>query len=192
MKEEKKAHEEQAKISANAEEAKDDAKQGRAGAGTAIAETKGLQAFVMLFGCRPSVGVGAETVMFEEIAEALLTNFDPRSLVCLFPQALSDLIGTDSNFELSAPPSIKNLRLLYNFNIVAEIRAVIFCNSEIQGRPGAPAVEYKDSKVKCDKVGSMFKNILKVQDENVEVCHDLSKDQMTNQGELVNMFLFHL
>ena len=132
----------------------------------------------MLFGCRPSVGVKAETLMYEDIAEALLTNFDPRSLVCLFPQALSDLIGTDSNFELSAPPSIKNLRLLYYSNIVAEIRAVIFCNSEIQGRLGAPAVEYKDSKVKCDKVGSMFKNILKVQDENVEQCQDFNKEQM--------------
>ena len=132
----------------------------------------------MLFGCRPSFGVGAETVMFEEIAEALLTNFDPRSLVCLFPQALSDLIGTDSNFELSAPPSIKNLRLLYYFNIVAEIRAVIFCNSEIQGRPGAPAMEYREAKAKCEKVGSMFKNTLKVQAENVEECHDFNKGQI--------------
>ena len=91
---------------------------------------------------------------------------------------MSDLIGTDSNFELSAPPSIKNLRLLYYFNIVAEIRAVIFCNSEIQGRPGAPAEEYREAKAKCDKVGSLFKKMLKVQDENVEECHDFSKDQM--------------
>ena len=91
---------------------------------------------------------------------------------------MSDLIGTDANFELSAPPSIKNLRLLYYHNIVTKIVVVIFCNSEIQGRPGAPAVEYREAKAKCEKVGSMFKNTMKVQAKNVEECHDFNKDQI--------------
>ena len=90
---------------------------------------------------------------------------------------MSDLIGTDANFELSAPPSIKNLRLLYYHNIVTKIVVVIFCNSEIQGRPGAPAVEYREAKAKCEKVGSMFKNTMKVQAKNVEECHDFNKVQ---------------
>ena len=101
-----------------------------------------------------------------------------RSLVLRFPECLAFLKTSDTKLELAASNDLPTLKLDFYDNVVTKIQVVIFCNTEIQGRPGAPAMEYREAKAKCEKVGSMFKNTLKVQAENVEECHDFNKGQI--------------
>ena len=64
--------------------------------------------------------------MVKDVTEAFLFKFDRDSLTCEFPAIVSDLVGTDTNFEIVSSGTLQTLKIFYEHNFVKKSAAVIF------------------------------------------------------------------
>ena len=71
------------------------------------AATIELQNFLLMWGCRPSSAVNANTKMIAEIVNVLLTKLDRNTLTIQLPQAFEHLKGEDANFEMVTSNTIQ-------------------------------------------------------------------------------------
>ena len=60
------------------------------------------QNFALFFGCKPALGVDAETKMIKDVVEILLVRYSKRTFSVQFPGCFDDLKGEDANFEMVA------------------------------------------------------------------------------------------
>ena len=91
------------------------------------------QNFCMVFGCRPSEGVLANTKMVMDAVHILTTQFDRTTFTVTLVECFDDLKGSDANFEMVASNTLQQLKMVYCHNIATETVAVIFSNSEAKG-----------------------------------------------------------
>ena len=78
----------------NLEETKGDAR------GVTGLEKQKNQNFVLVFGCKSGMGIGAKSVMAEDFSTALLDSYDTKDYTCTLSDVLDTLCGTDVNFEI--------------------------------------------------------------------------------------------
>ena len=157
----------------------DDAKDKRGN--TDLDALKDVQSFALLYGCSPSTGVPAETLMMINISDALIKGLG-QDMTCLFPDCMESLKGSDVNFELVTSSSLRSLRLLYDYNFATEFQAVIFVHTELKGsrkkritRKGLSAMEAA-KQAKRDLVATKI-----FTEENVTICVDLNKKQLVEK-----------
>jgi len=86
-----------------------------------------------VLGCSPSVGVAADTKMFSEISEALLTGLD-GDMSCTFPDCIKDIRGKDANYEFATSSTLPPLRLEYSHNIATETLGLVFIHTHLHGK----------------------------------------------------------
>ena len=91
------------------------------------------QNFVLVFGCKSGMGIGAKSVMASDFSNALLASYDANDLTCTLSDVLDTLIGTDVNFEIVKAQTVRPLKMNYVHNKVDVIRAFIFVQTELDG-----------------------------------------------------------
>ena len=91
---------------------------------------------LLLFGCKPSLGVERDTYMVRELIQTLIRRLDVLSLSLDLPDALDQLQSVDASFEMVASNSLKPLRLFYEHNTVTKKACLIIVNtaSEYNGK----------------------------------------------------------
>ena len=55
---------------------------------------------ILMYGCKPSKAVLAETTMVKDISNTLINRFDRNTLSLKIPAAFEHLKGNDANFEM--------------------------------------------------------------------------------------------
>ena len=71
------------------------------GRGDGYAPSNKRMNFILLWGCRPSRIVAADTKMAEEVSSAM-AKFDKSNLCLKFPDAFEFLQGKDAKYEMVA------------------------------------------------------------------------------------------
>ena len=87
---------------------------------------------LLLFGCRPSLGVDAETTMVKDLVKTLISRLDKETLSVTFPKVLDQMSGSDASFEMSASNSIKPMQMFYNHNIATHKYGLIIVNTKAE------------------------------------------------------------
>ena len=90
------------------------------------------QNFKLLFGCMPSSGIGARSLMVEDFTNSLKHSYD-ANMVCMLNDALAAMLASDVNFEVISSQTAKPLMMFYDHNIVRKLRAYIFVQSLLKG-----------------------------------------------------------
>lgn len=86
---------------------------------------------LLLFGCRPSLGVDAETTMVRDLVKTLISRLDKESLSVTFPKVLDQMSGSDASFEMSASNTIKPMQMFYDHNIATHKYGLVIVNTTI-------------------------------------------------------------
>ena len=100
--------------------------------GNTIAAKVVRENVLLLFGCRPSLGVDAETTMIADLIRTLLSRLDRQTLAVTFPKVLDQMEGSDASFEMSASNSIKPMNLFYAHNIATHKMGLLLVNNGIE------------------------------------------------------------
>ena len=58
------------------------------------------QNFAFLYGCKPSIGVNADTTMVTDVIKTLLNRFDRNELTVSIPDVFDSMKGRDATFEM--------------------------------------------------------------------------------------------
>ena len=119
-----------------------------------------FQNFAFIFGCMPGAGVKADTTMCKDVKEAFMHRFNISKLTLEFPGVLDHLVGKDANFEMVASSTIQPLQLTYTNNIIERSRAVVFVSTGVE--VGEEPLNYKDAKLKGERVEEMLRKRLKI------------------------------
>ena len=83
----------------------------------------------LVFGCRPSAGVKANTDMIKNILLAFIGSADRINCMTLIPWSLDFIDSSDAQFETASSSKIQTLQLFYKHNIVTHsIGLVLFHN----------------------------------------------------------------
>ena len=83
----------------------------------------------MFFGCRPALGVLADTTMVKDVVDILLVRYNRRTFAVQFPNCFDDLKGNDANFEMVASNTLQPILLEYSYNKTVKEIALIIVNS---------------------------------------------------------------
>ena len=67
----------------------------------------------MLYGTEPGKIVDADTTMVKDFVKTLVNRFDKRTLAVQIPDALDQMKGKDTNFEMVVTSTIQPLKLHY-------------------------------------------------------------------------------
>ena len=100
--------------------------------GNTIAAKVVRENVLLLFGCRPSLGVDAETTMVKDLVKTLISRLDKETLSVTFPKVLDQMSGSDASFEMSASNSIKPMQMFYNHNIATHKYGLIIVNTKAE------------------------------------------------------------
>ena len=88
--------------------------------------------FILLFGCRPQLGVKAKTKMVHELMQLMRQRYNRDTLCLKLPDSFEHLQAEDAEFEMVTSNTIQSTMLIYNHNIVTKKIVYIFVNSAIQ------------------------------------------------------------
>ena len=102
-----------------------------------------IENLALIFACKPSLGVSAETTMCKEISNRFLDDFDKDKMVCTFPDIMSNLVGNDASFEMVLSNTLQTMLMTYSHNEVSQTRAVIFVTTKIEHPSGEKV--YRDA-----------------------------------------------
>ena len=69
--------------------------------------------FLLLYGCQPATGVKSDTTMVYDIGKIFFNKTDIATLSLIIPQALEEVSGQDTSFEIAQSNTIAPLRLVY-------------------------------------------------------------------------------
>ena len=86
--------------------------------GNAILDDQKRVNLLLVFGCRPSAGVKANTDMVKNILFALIENADRINCMTQIPWALDFINSSDAQFETSSSSKIQTLQLFYKYDTV--------------------------------------------------------------------------
>ena len=75
-----------------------------------------VQNFILIFGCPPSEGVPARTMMASDISRAMIDHCS-RDCLLIFLDALDALQGRDVDLEIVTSATLRPLRLVYSYNV---------------------------------------------------------------------------
>ena len=92
-----------------------------------------LQNFMLIMGCRPGLGVKADTKMVPEIVKRMLERYCRATFQLIIPRAYEDLAGSDVDFEVIASQSLPLLSLTYAWNTITRTLAVLFITTKWWG-----------------------------------------------------------
>ena len=126
------------------------------------------QNFAMFFGCRPALGVLADTTMVKDVVDILLVRYNRRTFAVQFPNCFDDLKGNDANFEMVASNTLQPLLLEYTYNKTEKEIALIIANSFTGGFLA------NETKLK-DKTWSELKTVALSDNPDKEFYKSLSK-----------------
>ena len=129
-----------------------------------------MQNFIFIWGCRPSSGVDAETVMVAELAQMLGTKCNRDNMTIELPFAFQNMVGQDANFEMVTSNTIQPILLSYQHNVASHTIAYIFINTKCKD------LEYKDIIEKNECMQDLFIKRLKFSD--VKIFEDKSKKEI--------------
>ena len=129
-----------------------------------------MQNFIFIWGCRPSSGVDAETVMVAELAQMLGTKCNRDNMTIELPFAFQNMVGQDANFEMVTSNTIQPILLHYQHNVASHTIAYIFINTKCKD------LDYKDIKEKKACMQDLFEDRLKFSD--VKIFEDKSKKEI--------------
>ena len=68
---------------------------------------------LLLFGCKPSLGVARDTFMIRDLLKTLIERLDHSSLSIEFPDVLDSMQGEDASFEMVTSNTIKRMKMFY-------------------------------------------------------------------------------
>ena len=85
--------------------------------------------FLLMWGCRPSLGVKIDTKMVKNVVDTLMNKFDRINLSVKLPEVFEQLKGSDAMFEMVTSNTIQPLNLLYQHNIARTKYVAIVVNS---------------------------------------------------------------
>ena len=74
----------------------------KARGGTFISENHKFQNFLILYGCRPMMGVLGDTKMIKDMRDILIKRYDRVTFSVQIPACFEDMKGQDNNFEMTA------------------------------------------------------------------------------------------
>ena len=94
--------------------------------GSAILDNQKRLNLMLMFGCRPSAGVKANTDMVKNILIALIDNADRVNCRTLIPWALDFIESSDAQFETSTSSKIQTLQLFYKYDTVTHSIGFVF------------------------------------------------------------------
>jgi hypothetical protein len=86
---------------------------------------------LIVYGCRPSAGVKANTDMVKNMLFALIENTDRINCMTLFPWALDFINSSDAQFETSSSSKIQTLKLFYKYDTVTHSIGLVFYHDRI-------------------------------------------------------------
>ena len=149
--------------------------------GNTIAAKVVRENVLLLFGCRPSLGVDAETTMVKDLVKTLISRLDKETLSVTFPKVLNQMLGSHTSFEISVTDSIKPLQMFYKHNIATHKFGLIIVNTK---------VEFNDKKLpwkNAEKNGTEASFMLKVTFgfEDVVLLTDPTKDQIISAYDTI-------
>ena len=81
---------------------------------------------MLLFGCRPSLGVLSETTMIRDLVKTLNARVNRNNLTLTMPAAVDQMTGKDASFEMVASNSIMPMKLHFENNISTHKAGLIF------------------------------------------------------------------
>ena len=81
---------------------------------------------LIVFGCRPSAGVKANTKMVKNILLAFVENADKLNCVTLIPWALDFINSSDAQFETASSSKIQTLQLFYRHDTINDSIGIVF------------------------------------------------------------------
>ena len=125
--------------------------------------------FLLMWGCRPSMMVLAETTMVENLVDTLQNKFDRINLSIKIPFAFEQLKGSDASFEMVTSNTIQSMSLLYQHNIVFKRHAAIFVNTDVND------LEWTDAIKKGERAKELFRETFEFREDQVEVLVNLEK-----------------
>ena len=113
---------------------------------------------ILMYGCKPSKAVLAETTMVADITSTLENRFHRNTLSLKIPAAFEHLKGNDANFEMVTSNTLQPLNLHFHHNIVTKSLAYIFvsekCKSQLPISNG-PKEEVKHIVTALKKINSL-------------------------------------
>ena len=117
-----------------------------------------LQNLLLLWGCRPSDVVLAETKMVADIIEILNAKIDKKEHSVTLPKALDQLKGEDAQFEMVTSNTIQPLKLFYEHNVVTRKIGLVLINTGIRS---PKQLEYRNALKFGDLARKTLKDLLK-------------------------------
>ena len=131
--------------------------------------------FVLIYGCKPALGVDAETQMVCDIIHTLQQKFDRETLSCEIPDAFEYMKGKDVKFEMVTSNTIQPTKMIYKHNVVTEKIAYIFVNSKFTVGDEDTDLEWTDFEERGEMARELFQDILEFR---TQTFTDLSKDEI--------------
>ena len=89
---------------------------------------------ILMYGCKPSKAVLAETTMVADITNTLENRFDRNTLSLKIPAAFEHLKGNDANFEMVTSNTLQPLNLHFHHNIITKSLAYIFVSEKCKSQ----------------------------------------------------------
>lgn len=142
--------------------------------GNTIAAKVVRENVLLLFGCRPSLGVDAETTMVRDLVKTLISRLDKETLSVTFPKVLDQMSGSDASFEMSASNTIKPMQMFYNHNIASHKYGLVIVNTTISNN--GKNLPWKNAAQNGTDASNMLKVTFGFKD--VVVLTDATKDQI--------------
>ena len=99
--------------------------------GNTAASDVSRENLMLLFGCRPSLGVLSETTMVRDLIKTMTARVDRTNLSLSIPAALDQMTGNDASFEMVASNSIMPMKLFYEDNISTHKAGLIFVTEHV-------------------------------------------------------------
>ena len=89
---------------------------------------------LLVFGCRPSAGVKANTDMVKNILLTFVESADRVNAVTLIPWCLDFIDSSDAQFETASSSKIQTLMLFYKYNTVTYSIGLVFYHNTVYKR----------------------------------------------------------